>query len=281
MTTGETSALAFAVPALDRSLDVIERMHLHPQGCSTAELSSSLSMPRASLFRIVATLVRRGYVWRDPTTQRVGLTRRFLDLGMPRMPTGLLGEAAGAPLRAARDRIGETILLGVLAGDEGVILDQVRGRHLFILSCDPGLRFPLHDCAPGKVLLAFAEPAERDRRLRSLVLAPTTSHTITDRKRFSAELDQVRAQGHAVDRQENLLGCHCVAVPVGLPGQSPIAVLWASGPTSRMVEADCPQVAETLKTAAADLLHRLGLAPPAAAQQRSDLDATSLLAQAG
>jgi DNA-binding IclR family transcriptional regulator len=280
MTTGETS-LAFAVPALDRSLDVIERLHQHPEGCSTTELISHLNMPRASLFRIIATLVRRGYVWRDSTSQRVGLTRRFLELGVPRMPTVLLGEAAGAPLRAARDAIGETILLGVLAGDEGVILDQVRGRHLFILSCDPGLRFPLHDCAPGKVLLAYAEPAERARRMSRLTLSPTTVHTITDRRRFAAELDQVRAQGFAIDLQENLLGCHCVSVPVGLPDQAPIAAIWASGPTSRLVEADFPRVAEVLKAAAADMLHRLGLAPPVAAQQRRDLDATALLAQAG
>ncbi|GDY14327.1 IclR family transcriptional regulator [Planctomycetota bacterium] len=281
MSTGETDAIAFAVPALDRSLDVIEQLHLHPDGCSTAELSGHLRMPRASLFRIIATLVRRGYVWRDPTTQRVGLTRKFLELGMPRMPTVLLGEAAGVPMRTARDAIGETILIGVLAGEEGVLLDQVRGRHPFILSCDPGLRFPLHDCAPGKVLLACAEPAERTRRLRRLELSPTTVHTITDRRRFAAELDQVLAQGFAIDRQENLLGCHCVAVPVGLPDQPPIAAIWASGPTSRMVEADFPRVAEVLKAAAADMLHRLGLAPPAAAQQRSDLDPTSVLAQAG
>jgi IclR family acetate operon transcriptional repressor len=58
-----------------------------------------------------------------------------------------------------------------------------------------------------------------------------TPKTLTSIKAFLAELDRVRAQGYAIDDEENQPGGVCVAVPV--PRQ-PGYALSLSAPASRL-----------------------------------------------
>ena len=65
----------------------------------------------------------------------------------------------------------------------------------------------------GKTLLAFSETA-----LKSQILAKKldsfTEYTITDSTKLVDELDKIRRNGYAIDREEITRGIVCVAAPI-------------------------------------------------------------------
>ncbi|MGI5466788.1 IclR family transcriptional regulator [Streptomyces sp. CA-132043] len=102
----------------------------------------------------------------------------------------------------------------------GVTVTQVEGR------------VPFHCGASGKALLAFGAP-EIHRRVLAAPLRRRTQWTITDPDRLRAELERVRQQGFAVDRQELVAGYGAVAAPVLASGVA-VATLTVVGPVDRL-----------------------------------------------
>ena len=91
---------------------------------------------------------------------------------------------------------------------------------------------PAHCSATGKLFLSQMAPAQRRRLLSAVPLEGFTANTLTAFDALDAELDQVRAQGHAFDNEEFLPGLLCLGVLVpsiqggpsnmGLAVQAPI-----------------------------------------------------------
>jgi IclR family pca regulon transcriptional regulator len=66
----------------------------------------------------------------------------------------------------------------------------------------------------GKVLLAFLPPAELGALLNSLTFARRGPNTITSKRALLKELEQVRAQGLAMNNEELAYGLRSIAAPV-------------------------------------------------------------------
>lgn len=225
---------AGAVPALERALDILEHLSRQPDGLTLSELGVALDLPKNAVFRIAHTLVARGYLSRDERTLRFRLTSRLLSLGQPRRGDVSIVECGLAPMRELRDETRETVQLGVRAGKDGIIVEKVEGLHALRIAVDVGLRFPLYNNAPGKVLLAFASPDERGKLIEQIDLVPCTPRTITDRVELRRECDRARNQGYATDWAEADEGIHCVAAPIFDRHRQLAAVIWVSAPSRRM-----------------------------------------------
>lgn len=222
------------VPALDRGLDIIESLGSRSVGLTLSELSEQLRLPKSAVFRITQTLLARGYLLRDDQSQRFSLTQKLLTIGQPQRAERSLVELSLSRMRALRDLTRETVQLGILAGGQGVIIEQVPGLHALRIAVDIGLRFPLHNNAPGKLLLAYASPAEHRSLLRKLTFASSTPRTITRRDDLERECERIVSLGYATDHAEADEGIHCVAAPVFDEQQRLLAALWVSAPARRL-----------------------------------------------
>ena len=67
-----TVAPAYAAPAVDKALDILEFLAEQPRTFGINELARELNIPVNSVFRILKRLTERGYVELDP-----GITNRF------------------------------------------------------------------------------------------------------------------------------------------------------------------------------------------------------------
>ncbi len=206
MTNGDrisTSDLSrYRVPILDRALAVVELLGHHPGGLNVTELGESLGIPKNSAFRIAVTLQENGYLERLQPSKRYRLTSKFLAFGATAVSDSNLFEKSLGTMRELRDATGETVLLGTRIGFDGVVLDQVPGTHAFRFSVDPGVRFPLHTAAPGKVMLAYLPDQERGSLLDRMTFPRFTPNTITNAADYEAELGMVRARGYGFDLAE-------------------------------------------------------------------------------
>jgi DNA-binding IclR family transcriptional regulator len=192
----------------------------------------------------------RGYVSREEVSLRFRVTNKLLQLAQPRVRDFSLVECALGPMRQLRDETQETVQLGLRVDDSGVVIEQVESRQAMRISVDIGLKFKLHNNAPGKVLLAFQHPKERERVLSRLKLERYTDRTITDRNQLRLECDRVVKQGFATDWAEADEGIHCVAAPVFDELHHFLAVLWVSAPSRRLPQEEFARLgARVIETA--------------------------------
>ncbi len=246
-------------PALSRGLALVEALDAEPEGLTLTELSEAIDSPKNSTLRLIQVLVDQGWAVRDPATLRVRLTSKVLRLGQPRVNELSFAESALPAMRRLRDESGETVQLGVLSGEEAVVIEKQESRLPVRIGVDVGLRLPLHDNACGKVMLAFLPDAERERLLARIPLPATTPNTIIDRAALRLHCEQVRKQGYALDVDEIYEGIRCVGVPIFDHAGNLMAALWISGPAKRLPESSLHRFAVLVKAAATEIEHRICL----------------------
>ena len=208
MKTGEGTA------ALEKALDVLQAIGASPSGISQAQLAAQVTLPRTTLYRIIATLVERGMIRRDPTRKVYRLGFNYLEMVRNAYLEPDLVSAASEELRALRDLTGETSYLAVLDGNQVLSLERCDGAHTQRSAASLGQAKPVYCTGQGKAILSALSPMARDEILKGLVLSPLTPLTITDRRRLLAELQITQARGYALDDEEIRLGVRCVAAPI-------------------------------------------------------------------
>lgn len=248
----------YKVPILDRTLDLLELLSRHPEGMTLTAMTEALKMPKNSVFRIATTLTLRGYAERDEATKIYRASRKLLSLGHAAVGGERLIQAAAPILTALRDATGETALLGTLAGNHGVVLDQVPSSHPVKVVVEIGHAFTLHTAAPAKAMLAHWSPETQKAFVQQMKFTKHTRHTITSATAFLAELKKVQAQGYALDRGEESETFACVAAPVFDHRGHPIASIWISGPSDRVTPASLDKLGAKVKQFAEHLSQRLG-----------------------
>ncbi len=224
----------FKVPNLIRGLSVLELLKEYPDGLGITEIGQKLKLPKNSAFRIAQTLDALGYLNRDDSSKKYTLSKRLLILGAAATGDASLIDKAWDIMTELRDFTGETVLIGTIAENRGVVLEQVLSTHAFKFAIDSGTTFELHAAAPGKAMLACLPEAELEQMLSQLSFTRYNERTITDRTAFRRELAQIRQDGYAVDHAEAIDGCHCVAATILDRRGRPLAAIWATGPSNRL-----------------------------------------------
>ena len=237
------------VPALDRTLDILETLSTTPHGLTLSELSSRLDIPKNAVFRITQTLMARGYLSREAETMSFQLTGQWLKLATPRLGGMSLAALARPAMVALRDATGETVQLGVLSGDSGTIIEQIEGTQSLRIVVDLGRRFALYNNAPGKLLLAHLPDDQREQMISQMALSPCTAKTITSKSELQKECERILSQGYSIDHAESNEGIHCIAAPVVREFEGVVAALWLSGPAKRLPKSRFRELGSMVKSA--------------------------------
>ena len=251
------SANRYSAPAVDAALSILETLG-GVDDISLTELAHKLGLGKSSVFRLLMTLARRGYVEKNPQSERYRLTYRLFAVGSSGADRLGLREAANPVMHRLAGETGETVNLGLLDGMRVVNLHKVEGRHLLRMHLELGGGAPAHATALGKVLLAALDPAEVARRFRGRRLERLTPRTIGDRRSLGTAFARIRKQGFALDDEECSLGLRCVAAPILNHLGSAVAALSVSGPSQRLPDQMLPRLAECVRAAAQDVSQRLG-----------------------
>lgn len=243
--------------ALEKALDVLEAVGSAPRGVSQAELAGQLELPKTTLYRIIASLVERGMIRRDPVHKVYRLGFRYLELVRNAYLMPDLVAAASFELRALRDLTGETSYLAVLDGNQVRSLERCDGAHTTRSAAALGQSKPVYCTGQGKAILAAMDEAAREAIIKGLVLTPLTELTITDRRRLHTELQITRARGYAIDDEEIVMGVRCVAAAIRDNAGNVRGALSVAGPAYRLtlerLELLGPEVSEAARRVGAQL----------------------------
>jgi DNA-binding IclR family transcriptional regulator len=223
------------VKSAERVVDIFEAIAAVPRGLGMSELSRRLAIPRSSIWNLVTTLVRRGYLEQN-ATGRVVLGARLFDVGVCARADVQLRAVARPVLAALVRRTGETAFIGILTPDFTVLhLDKVVSRQVIRYDAELGEKRPAHCTAIGKALLAALPPVQLKAYFQGRKLERFTPATITTPGALAQELERVREAGVAVALDERVPGASAVAAPIRAFSGRALAGVIVAGPTARIV----------------------------------------------
>jgi DNA-binding IclR family transcriptional regulator len=221
------------------------------------ELGRRLGVHKATASRLAATLADRGLVERDPASERYRLGVGLIRLAGAAMAGLDLVSSARPVVEDLAETTRETVTIGVLSAGDVVSIDQVTGTRSIVSVSWVGKRTPLHTTSTGKVLLAFMDEAERDRRVAS-PLDRATRRSIVDPTELRTQLAEIRRRGYAQTLEELEEGLNAVAAPIRQADGEVVAALSVSGPAFRMRPVDLPRLGRLTMEAASTISRRLG-----------------------
>src|SRR3954467_7104758 len=188
------------VQSLSRGLTVLQAFNAERPAMTLADMSRATGLTRATVRRLLHTLVSLGYVCTDGRTFE--LTPRVLDLGFAYVSSLQLPDIAQPFMEALSDRLHESVSASVLDGTQIVYVARVNTQRIMGISLAIGSRLPAAWTSMGRVLLAGLGDAQLDRFLDDLVISELTAQSINDVGALRREVLTVRDQGYALVDQE-------------------------------------------------------------------------------
>ena len=228
-----------------------------PRGASAADSSRRAELPFSTTYRLLGSLTRDGFVDYEPDGRRYHLGLRIFQLGQRVSNHHGFAGTATPVLRRVTEQTAEATILSVRDGLHHLTVSKVDGPQTFRVTSDPGHLGSLSATAVGKVLVAFAEDAEREQLIADLPLERLTEKSIVDRDAFRAEIEEVRRRGYAVMDEENELGMRALAVPLLNAQGYAFASLATAAPVFRLTVEGLEAHVPLLQEAAAELAARL------------------------
>lgn len=251
------------VRSLDRAMAILSAFDEDHLQRSLSEIAEALDLNTSTTYRLLQSLKAHGLVTQPNGTKAYTPGPAILRLARLATRSLDLQEVARPIMRRLRDTIGETVGLHSLRSDlYRVVVDQAESRHALRRSyTELGEPIPLHQGAPGKVLLAYLETDQRESILaRPLVAA--NQDTIVDRDALREDLAATRSRGYALSFGERVAGIHTVAVPLFDHTTGVVGSLSVTGPAIRMPSERLADIAPTARSAALDISAALGYAGP-------------------
>jgi DNA-binding IclR family transcriptional regulator len=202
------------VRSVEHALDVLDCMGAVGRPLGVTDIARRTGLSKATVHHVLATLLARRYVMKDPYTSLYRLGWALYELGSSVVRDVEFTRAARPFLDRLAAETGEAVLLGILDDDAVLYLDRGESPMGLSMVANAGRRGPLHATASGKVLLAFTSDVQLVERVLSVPLAKYTDATVTDVTELRRELATVRKQGYAICRQEREVGLCSLAVPL-------------------------------------------------------------------
>lgn len=227
---------------------------------TVAEIAAAARIPTSTTYRLVGQLAALGMVSPGSAEGRYRLGLRLIGWGNGARASLSVRREALSVMTSLCEHLAETVQIAVREGLEGVFVESVESPHVLRQHTSPGQRLPLHAGASMRVLLAFAPEDVRRAYATKDRLVSCGPRTITDPDALAAELEAIRATGHAVSVGELYEGSIALSAPVRDASGEVVASLTVSGPVARWSEAAARTSAPAVIAAAEDVSRRLGYA---------------------
>lgn len=201
------------VMSLARGLNVLESLARRGVPLTLTELSEAAGLNKVTASRFCHTLTELGYIEKSPA-KRYQLTPKILNLGYAVLCSFDLCRLGEPFLRDLSRSLGETVNMAVLEETEILYVSRFKTEQILATELHIGSKLPVHCTSMGKAMLAHLPQRQQKKILERLKFVTLTCHTLGDRDRLEAELEDVRARGFAINDEELSVGLRSIAAPI-------------------------------------------------------------------
>ena len=204
----------YVVKVLEKALKILDIYSRHENAFTLDDLTKRTGLDKSTVYRILRTMEKNGYIRYDQEDGFYRLGLRFLELGTVVYSSTSVRRSASPYLDAVARSLKATILVGVIMDDQFSYIDKREGDSILKIPSYLGAKMLPRDSFLGLTLLAFMRPAERKRLLRQHPLKKHTERTVTNLKEIEARLEAAVKRGHFLERGEFFEGIVQIGVPI-------------------------------------------------------------------
>ncbi|AQZ32277.1 IclR family transcriptional regulator [Ectopseudomonas toyotomiensis] len=242
---------------IERALSLLESLTRDARGVQMQALADELDIPKSATHRMLAELMRLGYVHQDALTSRYRLSTKLVALGF-RYLANSGADVVQPILDALAETSGELVRLGVIEGERQTWIAKSQGaRSGLRYDPDMGREAPLFYTASGHAWLASMSDAEALELVARQGIADPAEfgpNAPRNQQELLQRLGLARQQGYAWVMESSSVGTAALAAVVRDPRDGRvIGVLSIAGPSARLPLARMHELAAELLAAAEEL----------------------------
>jgi IclR family KDG regulon transcriptional repressor len=244
------------IQVLERAMRLLTAFDEEHQEMGVTELADQLDLHKATVHRILRTLVQEGFIQQNGENGKYHLGWQLIPLGTLALQHFDLRRLASDLLQELLQEHRETVDMATYQSGEMYYIEVLESPQPVKIAARPGRGLPIHCTATGKAFLAFAEPEDVDKIL-SRKLKRYTPQTILDPDLIRTEFEEIRRQGYATSKEEFEAGITAVAAPVFNRKGKVEAVIAIPGPSYRIPDNRLTVLGEAVSSAARTLTARM------------------------
>ena len=236
-----------------KAIDILETFLKSDSTLSLTEISKLTGLNAATTYRLVSTLLKRGYLSHNQNKGMYSLGLKVMDYNFAIRRTIKFIDFAYLSLSKLSKEQNESVYLAVIDGDESIVIEEVGIDEDLRINSPVGKRLKLHCTAGGKILMASLSKEERKAYYGRNTLQPFTKNTITDIPQLEKELEIAKMEGVAFDKEEYRMGIWAAAAPIYNTSGSVIAAAGIIVLTSHIVGDNTQKYATAIKSCTGEL----------------------------
>lgn len=214
MKNNSSTTPEYAVPALDKGLDILEILAQSERPLTLSSLARELGRANTEIFRMLNRLESRGYVLRD-SSNAYRLSLKLFQLARVVPPLNRLLELAITPMRMLANTVGHSCHLSIIESGELVVIGTADPPTPIRLAIAVGSKFDITTTASGRALLSDMPESERDVLLQS---SPNFQKLKSaEKKAFLARLKKEQSEKCHTVTNESFSGVIDYAATIGNP----------------------------------------------------------------
>lgn len=250
---------------LERTLGILELLAQHGEGVELAAIADQLDIPRSAVHRLLADLIRCGYVRQLRDHGDYMLTTKLVSMGLSFLSHSGIVDIAQPLLDRLAEISGELVRLSVIDGNRLTWVARAQGaRQGLRYDPDMGSDARLSCSSSGLAWMA----ALSDEQALALVsqqgigqpedYGPNAPRTLQE---VLATVAATRERGYSITQETYTPGLNAMAAPVRFNGQPPIGIISIAGPSVRFTEARMQALAAELLSFAGQMAAASGASP--------------------
>ncbi len=246
---------------LEKGLNVLECLAHNAEPMALSEIVKEVGGNKSTLFRMLETLKKYGYVEQETHRGRYRAGLKVLRLSADILHRMELPKKSGPYMHKLAEETGCDIYLAANNSGKAIMISVTfpGGKRRTDLG-SIGHESPFWFTAMGKCIAAFQDTETVNALFNSETLYKNTPHTITDRDVLLEQFESIRSEGIAYTRYENSEATYGIAVPVRNYEGEVIAALGLAVNKARVEKEGEEDFIEKLKEYGEQLSFALGYA---------------------
>ncbi len=218
------------VAALAKGLTILEAFTPQEPRLSLAKLTHQTGLPKTTVFRLLQTLQKLGFVIFDEERKVFFPGPRAMSLGATALSAMDIADVVHPHLNKLFQTTKEIVNYGILDGEAVVYCVRMGPRQLVRIDAPLGARVPVHNTSIGRAFLAFLPEDQR----QSLLGRVSQDLPKAEASRLKKLINEAERTGYAVCDGDADPDVRAVAVPIRDRRGRMSAAINVVAPISRM-----------------------------------------------
>jgi DNA-binding IclR family transcriptional regulator len=245
-----------SVPAVEKCFAILDLLSKNNKPLGISDISRQLGFNKSTVFNLVYTLIDLN-VLAVINDGKFGFGTRLYTIGNTAGNRSHLIQTVHPYLETINRETKLSAFLGIRSELKAVLIDKVDSAYDIKISSEIGMQMPQLAGAGIKAMLSLLSESDMEALIEKAKFKKFTPNSIVSKEAYIDEINKVRREGIAFDREEYIEGMVAVAVPIKTNGRHIQVAIWAVGLKQQVPTESMPDLTNLIKDISGEINQRL------------------------